>query len=93
MEELIKEYLKKLHDRTVRVKDKINNSFYKGIDPSEAGFFDVITIKDEGGREVKVLKGLLNVGLSNARKYQKEIIESARDGKDFGMEVVKSVNG
>ena len=64
----------------------LDESFYTQSDPTKQGFFDVLTVKVDG-RDLKVMRGLLEAGLRAVKRFQPEIITAARAGSEFAKEV------
>jgi hypothetical protein len=69
------------------LKEKIKKEFYQGI--NRKGFYSIVTVKDQDGKEYRILRGLLEAGLRAVRRHQGEIIRAADAGKRFGQAKAK----
>ena len=62
----------------------VKAELWRDWSPEKGGFFDVLTMKDMTGKQIKVFRGFIGAGGAMIQKLRKDIYESARLGKDFG---------
>ena len=60
----------------------MDKAFWVGSNPEKPGFFEVVTVTIDG-RDVKVMKGLLEAGMRCVKRFQSEIITAAKAGQEF----------
>lgn len=65
--------------------------FWKGQNPNNKGFFDIITMKDATGKEIKIFRGFAQAGGLVVKKMKVEILDSAKLGKIFGRKMVEKL--